>query len=261
MRRNPGDDEIRWLERAAAQGDPAAAAAFAAARGRRGILVHGDVVTLEGVGFSGQPPREFLVLNMWDQTDLIRLTPVEPTPGELRRQRSAINRDHYVPHDGAMAAFDTGRQSVRYAYTPTTWLVRSSKPPVGARWADDSRTPRVAQFDDFQKAREWAEWLTRHTERLMGWTPLVWLTVRLPEKKVAHYELKGGDFVHGDCYREHTKEIDSPLRGRPIERIWGVWPMRGYDSSVGRARAAVCVVCGRRTGRSGMRPNPGGQPW
>jgi len=62
------------------------------------------------------------------------------------------------------------------------------------------------------------------------------LAERFRPPAIVQYELKGGDRFHPSCFFEATKSVDSPFRGRAIERLRLTWP-----------RGSVCGGCGGRT--------------
>lgn len=59
---------------------------------------------------------------------------------------------------------------------------------------------------------------------------------RSSEPPYAAFQLRGGDWLHPSCFYEATLRIDSPFRGRAIERMTHAWPRR-----------TACAHCRRST--------------
>lgn len=77
--------------------------------------------------------------------------------------------------------------------------------------------------------------LDREREGIAALERIIKLKRRVGDTAQA-YMLSGGNWVHSFCFHERTKEIDSPWRGRSINRIRDTWPPR-----------TPCSICFSRT--------------
>lgn len=238
--RNPGDEELRRLERLARTGDVSAQAAYDAARGRVGQIARGDVVAISG--------REYLVLNVGDN-GIVRASPLLPTEAEVRRQGHLIRTEHYRPSGGVLA-FDVGAVRVQFVRRPTSWETRSSRPPRGRSWIRPG-DPYSAQhmgtrelnvpFTNFDEAVQFVDRVIAETRTRGGWTPNLWLTETVVDLAtcgepgcLAVAERGGRCQLHGEI-RRCAKRCEA-RRCRPSCTRGLCWRRRQNPGDEGRRR-------------------------